>query len=146
MANTNNHLQLELHVPDFVPVLDYYGKLGFTTAWKRQQHDIGDYLVMQREGTVLNFWPGNQEVTKQSYFKRFASDTKRGFGVEVVVPVDDIQSFYGQVKEVANVVEPLVKQPWGLFDFRCEDPFGYYLRFTEPHDILDPANAVDPEG
>ncbi len=42
-----------------------------------------------------------------------------------------------------NVVEPLVRQPWGSQDFRAVDPFGFYLRFTSKHDILDESNAVD---
>jgi uncharacterized glyoxalase superfamily protein PhnB len=57
--------------------------------------------------------------------------------------VNDIASFYEQVKDKANVVEPLVKQPWGLQDFRATDPFGYYLRFTSKHNILDESNAVE---
>lgn len=35
-----------------------------------------------------------------------------------------------------------ILQPWGLQDFRAVDPFGYYLRFNENHDILDRGNAV----
>ncbi len=57
--------------------------------------------------------------------------------------VDDIEGFYERVKGYANVVEPLIEQPWGLKDFRCTDPFGYYLRFTSKYDILDKSNAVE---
>lgn len=57
--------------------------------------------------------------------------------------IDDIEDFYKRAKKFATVVEELKRQPWGLKDFRIEDPFGFYIRFTEPHDILDPnANAV----
>lgn len=88
-------------------------------------------------------WGGNDAIYNQPYFKRFPKDTVRGYGVEVVLLVDDIESFYEQVKDVANIVEPLVEQHWGLKDFRCTDPFGYYLRFTSKHNILDKGNAVD---
>jgi hypothetical protein len=36
-------------------------------------------------------------------------------------------------------------QPWGVKDFRIEDPFGFYLRITERHNILDPKYAVPTE-
>lgn len=143
--DTNNKVQIELHVPDFDRVLDFYGKLGFKKVWHRSENNNADYLVMEREGTLLNFWPGNERVYEQSYFKNFPKDTKRGYGVELVIPVDDVKAFHGQIQGFAKIVNPLVERPWGLWDFRIEDPFGYYLRITERHDIADPNYAV-PEG
>jgi hypothetical protein len=130
-----NRLQVELHVPDFCVVREFYGKLGFDILWCVENGDAGDYLVMERDGAILCFWPGNAAVWEQSYFNRFPKGTKRGFGVEIVYMVGDIEEYYKKVREFANVVEPLVKQPWGLYDFRLEDPNGYYLRVTEPTNI-----------
>ena len=79
----------------------------------------------------------------QSYFKRFPKDSKRGYGVEIVIAVEDIEELYKKTKSFAKIVDALQMQPWRLKDFRIEDPFGFYLRFTEPHDIIDPDNAVD---
>jgi lactoylglutathione lyase len=143
MSNTNNHLQIELHVPDFDVVLDFYGKLGFKKVWHRSEDNNADYLVMERDGTILNFWPGNENVYDQSYFKQFPKDTKRGYGVELVITVNDVQQFHEKIKDFAKIVNPLVKRPWGLWDFRIEDPFGYYLRITEKHDITSPDYAVE---
>ena len=56
--------------------------------------------------------------------------------------VDDVEKYYLKVRGFANIVEDLVLQPWGLKDFRVEDPFGYYLRITNRHNILDDKNAV----
>lgn len=97
---------------------------------------------MEMDGTVLCFWGGNEAIFDQPYFKRFPNETPRGYGVELVIMVDSVEGYYEKVKDTANVVEPLVKQPWGLQDFRAADPFGYYLRFTSKHDILDESNAV----
>lgn len=136
MKDTNNKIQVELHVPDFKVVKDFYCKLGFEVVWLHDEKDAGQYMVMQREGTILNFWPGNEKVWEQEYFKRFPRDTKRGYGVEIVYTVDGIKNYYEEIKSFANVVEELKMQPWGRYDFRFEDPFGYYFRVTEPHDIL----------
>jgi lactoylglutathione lyase len=143
MKPATNYLQLELHVPDFKPVKDYYGKLGFEIVWERTPEAEKGYLVIKRDEVTLCFWCGTDAVYDQPYFKRFPNDTVRGYGVEVVIMVGDIDTFYEQVKDGANVVEPLVTQPWGLKDFRTADPFGYYLRFTSKHNILDNANAVE---
>lgn len=92
---------------------------------------------MQRERSILCFWPGNDELFDQSYFKRFPKNTTRGYGVEIVIPIGDIDVFYERVRERVCVVDPLVKQQWGRKDFRVVDPFGYYIRCTEPYDVLD---------
>lgn len=139
----SNDLQLELHVPDFAPVKDYYTSLGFKIVWERPPEEDKGYLVIKRGNVILCFWSGTDAVYDQTYFKRFPKDTVRGYGVEIVIMVDDIDTFYEKVKSTANVIEPLVLRPWGIKDFRTADPFGYYLRFTSKHNILDDSNAVE---
>ena len=143
MKPAQNNVLLELHVPDFNKVKEYYGKLGFEVAWERKTEGFKGYMILKLEDNILCFWAGNEHVYEQTYFKRFQKDTKRGYGVEIVIMVENIDEYYLKVKDYANVVEELVLQPWGLKDFRTEDPYGYYLRFTSRHDILDDTkNAV----
>jgi len=142
MKPAQNNILLELHVPDFEKVIDYYGKLGFEVTWERQPEGHKGYLILKMGDNILCFWAGNEHVYEQSYFKRFPKDTKRGYGVEIVIMVKDIEAYYEKVKSFANVVEELETKPWGLKDFRTEDPFGYYLRITSLHNILDDTNAV----
>jgi len=137
-----NNVLLELHVPDFEKVKEYYGKLGFEVIWERKPEGFKGYLILKMGDNILCFWAGNENVYEQSYFKRFPKNTKRGYGVEIVIMVDDVEEYYSKVKGFANVVEELVLRPWGLKDFRVEDPFGYYLRITTYHNILDDDNAV----
>ena len=137
-----NYLLPELHVPDFEPVKDYYCKLGFEIVWERQPEGLKGYLVIKLEDNILCFWNGTEGVDDHPYFKKFPKDTPRGNGVELVMMVADVDKFYEKVKNFANVIEPLRIQPWGLKDFRTTDPFGYYLRFTSKHNILDNKNAV----
>ena len=143
---TQNSLQLELHVPDFEVAKKFYGLLGFGTVWEREPEEDKGYLILQNEsGCILNFWSGTDAIHEQPYFKRFPRDTKRGFGVEVVISTER-NLLELQDELIANgyeVVETLKHQEWGLDDFRIEDPFGYYIRVTTPHDIIDPSNAID---
>lgn len=143
MKPAQNNILLELHVPDFGKVKEYYRKLGFETVWERKPEGVKGYLVLKMEDNILCFWCGNQSVYDQPYFKRFSRETKHGYGVEIIIMVNDIESYYSKVKDFANVVEKLLLQPWGLKDFRVEDPFGYYLRITSPHNILNTSNAVE---
>lgn len=142
MKPAQNNVLLELHVPDFEKIKEYYQKLGFEIIWERQPEGFKGYLILKMGDNILCFWAGNEHVYEQPFFSKFPKETQRGYGVEIVVMVDDIEAYYNKVKSFANVVEELVTQPWGLKDFRTEDPFGYYLRFTSIHDILDNANAV----
>jgi len=133
---------LELHVPDFEKVKEFYGKLGFKTVWERKPDGFKGYLVIKKGNSVLCFWAGNEVVYSHPYFKEWSKDTKRGYGVEIVIFVEDIEKYYEEVKKFAKVVEELELKPWGDIDFRIEDPFGYYLRFSSPYDTLLPDKAV----
>ncbi|MDO8563130.1 MAG: dihydroneopterin aldolase [Candidatus Limnocylindria bacterium] len=120
---------VELHVPDFGPVRDFYGRLGFVV--EREEAGDDGYLVMRRGANALAFWPGNAAVTGHSFFGRFPAGTPRGIGVEIIVEVEDVEALYEKVRGFLRVVAPLRRRPWGVRDFRLEDPFGYYLRITE---------------
>lgn len=140
---TPNKLQLELHVEDFLQIEQYYTALGFRKVWSRNPDGFKGYMVLELNGNTLCFWAGNKQVYDQNYFKQFAKDTPRGYGVEIVIMLPDVEQYYENHKEHANVVEPILLQPWGLKDFRAVDPAGFYLRFTAEHDIHDPSNAVE---
>ena len=54
------------------------------------------------------------------------------FGVEIVIEVADVAALYESARGFAEIVAPLERRPWGARDFRVADPFGFYLRITEP--------------
>jgi uncharacterized glyoxalase superfamily protein PhnB len=137
MKPAQNMAYVELHVPDFQKITAYYGRLGFQVMRETPPKGKNGYLVLKMEANLLCFWAGNEQVYEQSYFKQFPSNTKRGYGVEIVIMVTDVEQYYEKVKDFANVVEPLAMRAWGLKDFRVEDPFGYYLRITSIHNVID---------
>lgn len=132
---------IELHVPDFDKVKDFYGKLGFAAVWEYPPKEQSGYLVMKRQNSILAFFCGNEEVYNHPYFKKFPKTTPRGYGVEIAIYVSDrqIEDLYKDVIDGLGkdcIVEPLSLKPWGSKDFRLIDPFGYYLCFREPGNIL----------
>ena len=114
---------VELHVPDFGPVLEFYSLLGFEEAYREE-----NYLVLRRGDSVLNFYGGSEEVYAHSYFSRFDERTKKGFGVEIVIFEPEVTRLYERVKSTLKVVTPLKLRPGGRKDLRVEDPFGDYIR------------------
>lgn len=123
---------VELHVPDFVAAIDFYGKLGF-----REVRREANYLVLRRGNSIINFYGGSPSVVNHSHFSAFPTNTPRGFGVEIVFPVEEIDSYYEQLKSnVVEIVADLKVRPWGKKDFRIVDPFGFYIRVTERYDML----------
>jgi lactoylglutathione lyase len=117
---------IELHVPDFKRAIKFYSRLGFKILWRTD-----DYLVMKRKKSVLNFYGGSQKVYSHPYFGRFKKTTKCGYGVEIIIPVDQVERSYKSVKKFGKIVQPLKLKKWGRRDFRIVDPFGFYLRITE---------------
>lgn len=128
MNRLTTNVLIELHVPNFRVTLTFYQLLGFRVLWMSQ-----NYLVMQKgEGSIIQFYGDSDRIYEQAYFKRFPRDSTRGYGVEIVIMDDDIKALYEKLKDQVNVVEPLQLRHWGKWDFRIEDPFGFYLRVTEP--------------
>ena len=139
----NNLSYIELHVPSFAAVKDFYGKLGFKVMREQKSDDPRkNYLVMALDNNILCFWPGNDQVYTQSHFKNFPADTKRGYGVEIIIQVGNLEEAHAKAQGLGCVVGELKTKHWGKKDFRITDPFGYYLRFTEPYDILDPSLGI----
>lgn len=130
---------VELHIPEFYTAIKFYQSLGFEIVWMDDE-----YLVMKMGKNVLNFYKGkNKPVYEHSYFKRFPHDTKRGYAVEIIIQIENIKSYYQKIKDKVNVVKPLELKHWGAWDFRIEDPFGFYLRFTEPHDWINDRKKIE---
>ncbi len=136
-----NNLIIELHVPDLQVVKDFYSKLGFAVKADDDVNskDLG-YLTMLRKdpigNTLINFYGGDDRVYNQSYFKNFPKDTKRGYATEVTIPVSDIDTLYSTVlaslkKYVVRELTETRDHEFSWKDFRMEDPFGFYIRFTE---------------
>lgn len=129
---------LELHVSDFRTVKKFYRTLGFLVVWEKKPKEKKGYLVMRKGDSILNFYCGNTHVYEQTYFRRFARTTPRGYGVEIIIPLDDIRDFYKRVSKryPKAIVQPFMKR-FTKPDFRLVDPFGFYLRFVERYDWVN---------
>ncbi len=134
-----NHAFVELHAPDLEEQRQFYTALGFDVVWERSPEREKGYLVLRLAGNVLCFRSGDEYV----HGHPGSSDTRRRENdFEVVLMVAGIQDVYERFPHRSSIVEPLAERPWGASDFQVVDPAGFHLRFSEPHDILDPRHGV----
>ena len=119
---------LELHVPHFQRAIDFYTLFGFKVVYAD-----ASFITLQSGKSMLSFSGGSKRISQHSYFGGFPQ-SKRGYGVEIVVFVRNVTRLYKKVKGKVKIVASLQLRPWKKKDFRVEDPFGFYLRFTEPDD------------
>lgn len=138
MGHLYSDILVELHVPDFKKVKDFYGSIGYEVVWERKPDLNKGYLVLINGKSILNFYCGNNEVYNHDYFKRFPKDTPRGYGVELVIPVDDIVATYELFKKRCpdSIVNELSHEH-SHKDFRAKDPYDYYLRFVERYNWIE---------
>lgn len=139
---------IELSVTSFAEAKNFYSILGFEKVWEEEAKGMNGYLVMKRENSVLCFFCGNEEVYNHPYFVKFPKTTVRGYGVEISIPVEKIDEFWLEIKDKIpenQVFQELRLQPWGVKDLRLVDPFGYFLRFNEPTNFLNPVLLGDNE-
>jgi len=137
----HNNLVLELHVPSFQPIREFYRQFGFEELsydpTSGGGSDLGYLVLIRRDktgDTLINFYGDKEKVSQHAYFKDFPADTPRGYAVEITVPVSDVVELWERVSEKLDqksISQPLVTKRWGKQDFRVIDPFGFYVRFTE---------------
>lgn len=133
---------IELSVDSFQTAKDFYTLLGFQVVWEDPAKDgeQNGYMVMKQNNSILCFFCGNEEIYNHIYFKKFPKTTKRGYGVEISIPTENIDEYYTKISKRIDkkyIYQPLEVKPWGKKDFRIEDPFGYFLRFNEPWNVLE---------
>jgi len=120
-------LRLELFVSDMQKSIDFYTNvLGF-----EQMKGEPDYVPV-RSGSVLIALGPAAGLPKKHHFNPEVQNSRRGLGVEIVLEVDDVKSYFEKVKMSGykGILSPLQKRSWGATDFRVADPDGYYLRIT----------------
>jgi lactoylglutathione lyase len=120
-------LRLELFVTDMQKSIDFYTNvLGF-----ERMKGEPDYVPV-RSGQVLIALGPAAGLPKKHHFNPEVQNSRRGLGVEIVLEVDDVKSFFEKVKATGykGILTPLQKRSWGATDFRVADPDGYYLRIT----------------
>ncbi|MFT0713415.1 VOC family protein [Flagellimonas lutimaris] len=121
-------LRLELFTSDMKKSVDFYtGILGFTMEGEQINYS---YQPVKRGNVIFGIGPLSK-LSDDHHFNPNLNNIQKGYGVEIVLEVDNVAEVYEKVKSSGYPVDvPLTTQSWGLTDFRVVDPDGYYLRVT----------------
>lgn len=136
-----NEIHIELHVPNFDIEEDFYTRLGFKTVWRKDLKNSDGYMVMKRDNTIIGFFGGNDLVYNHRYFKKFDKSTPRGYEVEIAIFISDMDIYDYYQSVISKIDKKYLVGEYKLHsfhkrDFRIVDPYGFYLRFSEPENNL----------
>ena len=129
LPRTDGLVFVELYVPD--PA--YYVRIFRDALGFEVTRDEGDFveLCSSRAIVLLNRF---DEPTPGHPFEHYRS-TRCGVGVEIGVVCEPqrLEGLHDSARRVEGcVVTDMVRQEWGMTDFRILTPEGYYLRVTTP--------------
>ncbi len=139
MRQLQSSVMLELHIPSFNEAKKFYGSIGFEIVWEKAGYGESlDYMVMRNEDRIINFYGNSDKVYNHSHFSKFDKISPRGYGVEIIIPVEGINKFYEDYKtnHGSSIVKTLNNEH-SHKDFRVVDPFGFYIRFVERYNWVD---------
>jgi lactoylglutathione lyase len=126
-------LRLELFVDEVARSLHWYcDGLGFEPDPEPDSVEPGTYRPIRR-GAVRLSLQAFRTLSHDHPLRRAGDEAPRGVGVEIVLEladVDELTAVHARAVDAGLAPTPLVRQPWGLTDFRLADPDGYYLRIT----------------
>jgi lactoylglutathione lyase len=122
-------LRLELFVADVERSVAFYRRvLGFS----EEPHSTDRTYVAMRRGDARLGLGAIDVQLPPGHPLRLRDGQQPGLGVEIVLEIPDLEAAYHHAQAVGHpLANELVRQPWGLLDFRLYDPDGYYLRVTE---------------
>jgi catechol 2,3-dioxygenase-like lactoylglutathione lyase family enzyme len=91
----------------------FYGdRLGFTTLL-----DMDNYLILQRDGCELHFWPCSERHIAENTSCYVRADT---------------ELLHADFTARGLTLAPPIIQPWGMKEMFVIDPHGNLLKFGEP--------------
>jgi lactoylglutathione lyase len=118
---------VELYVPDpAYYVRLFHGALGFDVV-----RDEGDFVELRssRGLILLNRFDDPDPGHPFEHYRRGPC----GLGVEIGIFSDDLEASWQKARLVEGCqVSAIVRQEWGMTDYRILTPHGYYLRITTP--------------
>lgn len=135
---------MELVISEMEKTLDFYAALGFELVWRADEPDGKSYAVVRHDAEILQLRCRPEGLDTHEYFGNLPAGPSRGYGVELVIHVANLDDMFRQMNDLDCVVADIRERPWGLRDFRVVDPSGYYLRITELHDVTAPTYRGRP--
>ena len=113
-----------LFVRDVEAAAGYYARrLGFTVDFLHGEPVF--YGAVSRDGIVLHL----RHVDEPNFDELAAREESL---ILATIETDDVRALFAQVEAAgADLVQPLIQQPWGGLDFQVRDPDGNRISFVQ---------------
>ena len=113
-----------LFVRDVEAAAGYYAqRLGFTVDFLHGEPVF--YGAVSRDGVVLHL----RHVDQPNFAELAAREESL---ILATIEVTDVRALFAEVEAAgADLVQPLIQQPWGGLDFQVRDPDGNRLSFVQ---------------
>lgn len=113
-----------LFVRDVEAAAGYYAqRLGFTVDFLHGEPVF--YGAVSRDGVVLHL----RHVDQPNFAELAAREESL---ILATIEVTDVRALFTEVEAAgADLVQPLIQQPWGGLDFQVRDPDGNRLSFVQ---------------
>ena len=114
-------------VDDMEKSIDFYREvLGFKIILSEPKSD--PFFVILQNGKVdLMLYQRKQFAEEIPSFKKIPV----GGSIALYIGVENITSFFDDIKSKVKIIQPLHKTGYGSVEFSCEDYNGYLLMFHE---------------
>jgi hypothetical protein len=119
---------VELYVED--PA--YYARIFRDALRFEVVRDEGSFVELRSERGVvlLNSF---DDADAGHPFEHYRQEKRRGLGVEIGIVTDHLEETWEAARRIEGcAVSDIVRQEWGMTDYRILTPHGYYLRVTTP--------------
>lgn len=120
-------MAIELFVTRPLPVADFLREaLGFEFA-----QAAAGFMELHRGGAAIYLRSGLDDLGEGHPFARPKARGRRGFGVEIVLDVEDLAHAHEVAVALGLAPTAITVPPWGGADFRVTLPDGFYFRIRE---------------
>ena len=127
---------VEICVSDFEQSIQWFENvLGFRVVAR----DANEYAELSRGETSIQL-AAEDAPYWETERSRLLPSGQRGSGVEIVLPVENVDAVYQQAQQArADIVRPLAEYPWHMRQFWVRHPDGYLIRPAQKILSVNPA-------
>ena len=73
----------------------------------------------------------SQKAAARDWYSSNVSISTVPTNIIIYIYVTSILDLYNEIKETTKIVLELIEQPYGLYEFAIQDPFGFILVFAQ---------------
>ena len=125
---------LQLSVSDLGTTEAFYaGILGLPVQWAITSVGAPEHLLLRKDGCELIFVEDEALARVHPILQARLENFPRGVGITLHLKVAGIQDIYQDLlDEDLEILYPLERKPYGVWELWCFDPDGYLVVLEEP--------------